>query len=396
NGNSYIEEVLKRKPSLIISDKKEFKIEDKRIIYVEDTVTTMQNIAHEYRKNLKAKVIGITGSNGKTTTKDILFSVLSECYEVEKTIGNYNNHIGLPFTILSTSEETDILILEMGMSDLGEIDFLCRISEPDYGIITNIGLSHMETLKTRENVFKAKTEMFNYIAYENIFVSGDDDFLKNTLAQKTGYLKDTSEYYLENFQQLKDGIEFYFSFENKKESYKSSLNGEYNSLNIGLVIALAKKFRMGKNDIQTGLDKVKLTQMRFEKSSWESIEVINDAYNASPLSMKVGIETFAQMYKERVMVTVLADMLELGQDEIEYHRQIINIALEKKINYIYLYGPRMKKALEEQIFFINDNQVIKFFETLEEIRTEIFRLKNEKPVLFLKGSRGMCLENILN
>ncbi|MGL4402509.1 MAG: UDP-N-acetylmuramoyl-tripeptide--D-alanyl-D-alanine ligase [Fusobacteriaceae bacterium] len=396
NGNLYIEEVLKKNPALIISDKKEIGIKDSRVVYVEDTIKTMQNIAHEYRKSLSTKIIGITGSNGKTTTKDILFSVLKECYKVEKTSGNYNNHIGLPFTILSTGEECEILILEMGMSDLGEIDLLCKISEPDYGIITNIGLSHMETLKTKENVFKAKTEMFNHVSLEKVFVSGDDDFLKKTPAQKIGYEVVSEECLLEDFVQLKSGIEFTFNFKNQRERYSSSLNGKYNSLNIGLVIAIAKKIGMERLKIQNGLDKIELTGMRFEKLSWSGIEVVNDAYNASPLSMEVGIETFAQMYSDRIKIAVLGDMLELGEDEIQYHRQIIRKAFEKGIEYIYLYGSRMKIALNEEKNSFQDERHIKSLESRESIREEILKLREKNPVLFIKGSRGMALEKILN
>lgn len=396
NGNLYVEEVLKKNPALIISDKKEIGIRDRRIIYVEDTVETMQNIAHEYRKALSTKIIGITGSNGKTTTKDILFSVLKECYRVEKTKGNYNNHIGLPFTILSTDENCEVLILEMGMSNLGEIDLLCKIAEPDYGIITNIGLSHMETLKTKENVFKAKTEMLNHISPEKVFVSGDDEFLKKTPAQKIGYGKENEKYLLKNFLQLENGIEFSFEFEGEKEIYRASLNGQYNSMNIGLVLALAKNLGMKKEDIQKGLDRIELTGMRFEKLLWNGMEVINDAYNASPLSMEAGIETFTQMYKERVKIAVLGDMLELGEREIEYHREIIKKASDKGVEYIYLYGPRMEAALNEEKKHIHNETHIKFAESKESIKEEILKLKEKKPVIFIKGSRGMALEKILN
>ncbi|MGL5542958.1 MAG: UDP-N-acetylmuramoyl-tripeptide--D-alanyl-D-alanine ligase [Fusobacteriaceae bacterium] len=396
NGNLYIEDVLKKNPALIISDKKEIGIEDSRVIYVEDTVKTMQNIAHEYRKSLPTKIIGITGSNGKTTTKDILFSVLRKCYKVEKTSGNYNNHIGLPFTILSTDEECEVLILEMGMSDLGEIDLLCKIAEPDYGIITNIGLSHMETLKTKENVFKAKGEMLNHIPLDKVFVSGDDEFLKKTLAQKIGYEVEAGEHVLENFVQLKDGIEFTFKFKNVKERYRSALNGKYNSLNMGLAIALAKTLGMEKEDIQRGLDRIELTEMRFEKLLWNGIEVINDAYNASPLSMEAGIETFVQMYGDRIKIAVLGDMLELGEKEIGYHKEVIKKAFENGIEYIYLYGPRMKMALDEEKNNFQNKIDIKSMESRESIREEILKLKEKNPVIFIKGSRGMALEKILN
>lgn len=396
NGNFYMEEVLKRNPTLIISDRKDLGIDDKRIIYVENTIKAMQEIAREYSKVICAKIIAITGSNGKTTTKDILFSILKEKYRVEKTLGNYNNQIGLPFTILSTDENCEILILEMGMSDLGEIDFLCRIANPDYGIITNIGLSHMETLKTKENVFKAKTEMLDHISLEKIFVSGDDEFLKETLAQKIGYGIENTEYLLENFIQLKNGIEFEFDFKGIKDRYRAPLNGKYNSINLGLAIALAKNLGMSREDIQRGINKVEITEMRFQKIVWNGMEVINDAYNASPLSMEAGIETFSQMYSDRIKVAVLGDMLELGEKEIDYHKDIIEKTIKKGIAYIYIYGPRMEKALEEVSRQFQENICIEHIEEREKIKEKILGLKEKNPVIFIKGSRGMTLEKILN
>lgn len=396
DGNNYVKEVLKKNPALIIADREEIGIEDSRVIYVEDTVKAMQDIASEYAQILSGKIIGITGSNGKTTTKDILFSVLKERYRVEKTFGNYNNHIGLPFTILSTDENCEMLILEMGMSDLGEIDLLCKIAKPDYGIITNIGFSHMETLKTKGNVFKAKGEMLNHIPSEKVFVSGDDEFLKKTPAQKIGYEVVECGYLLEDFIQLKEGIEFTFNLMDKKERYKSDLNGKYNSLNLGLVIALARNLGMEREEIQRGIKKVKLTGMRFEKREWNEMEVINDAYNASPLSMEAGIETFSQMYRDRIKIAVLGDMLELGENEINYHREVIMEALEKNIEYIYLYGPRMGKALEGIEKNYKKNIQISHEERRELIKEKLLELKKKNPVIFIKGSRGMALEKILN
>ncbi|MGL6170267.1 MAG: Mur ligase family protein, partial [Fusobacteriaceae bacterium] len=188
NGKKYIPEVLKRNPYLIITNSKE--IEDEKIIFVENVVETMQELATLYRKEIGFKIIGITGSNGKTTTKDILFSILKEKFKTKKTEGNYNNHIGVPFTILTTPEDTEYIVLEMGMSNLGEIDLLGKISLPNYGVITNIGVSHLEILKSKENVFKAKTELLNHIKLENIFVTNDDEFLVKLKVNKSGFSKD--------------------------------------------------------------------------------------------------------------------------------------------------------------------------------------------------------------
>lgn len=397
SGNEYIEEVLKKNPALIFTDKPNEHIKDDRIVIVDDSVKTMQEIAHDYAKAMKTQIIGITGSNGKTTSKDILYSILSEKYKVEKTKGNYNNHIGLPYTILSADEELDFLILEMGMSDLGEIDLLCKIAEPEYGVITNIGFSHMETLKTQENVFKAKTEMAEHVAPDKLFVSGEDEYLKRIAAVKVGYEKGM-DYLLENFIEKNDGIEFCMEHENEKEAYSSSLNGRYNSLNLGIAIALAKKIGLSYSEIQKGIDKISLTPMRFQKIIWNGLEIINDAYNASPLSMEAGLETFVSVYKTRRKIAVLGDMLELGDREIFYHEEVIKKSLELEIENIMLFGPRMKKALQaleaqgKKDLSLNK---IQYFTSKDEIGEELKKIEFRDAAVFLKGSRGMRLEEIL-
>lgn len=176
NGNKYIDEVLEKGASIVVADN--YSGEDKRVFKVSNTVEFMQKFAKEYREALGLKVIAITGSNGKTTTKDMIYSVLSRKYITKKTEGNYNNHIGLPFTILQLEEKDEVVVLEMGMSGFGEIDLLSSIAKPNIGVITNIGDSHLEFLKTRENVFKAKTELLNYVSSENTYIIGDDQYLK--------------------------------------------------------------------------------------------------------------------------------------------------------------------------------------------------------------------------
>ena len=185
NGNQYINEVLEKGASVVVADN--YLGDDKRVFKVPNTVEFMHKLAKEYRKALGLKVIAITGSNGKTTTKDMIYSVLSRKYITKKTEGNYNNHIGLPFTILQLKEKDEIVVLEMGMSGFGEIDLLSSIAKPNIGVITNIGDSHLEFLKTRENVFKAKTELLNYVFSENTYIIGDDQYLKNVVGNKIGF-----------------------------------------------------------------------------------------------------------------------------------------------------------------------------------------------------------------
>lgn len=384
NGNKYINEVLEKGASIVVADN--YLGDDKRVFKVLNTVEFMQKFAKEYREALGLKVIAITGSNGKTTTKDMIYSVLSRKYITKKTEGNYNNHIGLPFTILQLKEKDEIVVLEMGMSDFGEIDLLSSIAKPDIGVITNIGDSHLEFLKTRENVFKAKTELLNYVSSENTYIIGDDQYLKNVVGNKIGFSRENN-FVIEDFIDSNDGM----SFKVENSEYILNLNGKHNALNAGIAIAIGKRFDLTSEEIKEGLKNLHLTPMRFQKIEKENLIYINDAYNASPISMRYSLETFDKLYNDRTKIAVLGDMLELGDKEIEFHREIIKKALDIKVDRVYIYGERMQKAYElmeqnKKIITSLDKNFIR-----ESIKESI---KGSKAIL-LKGSRGMKMEEIV-
>ena len=384
NGNSYIDKALEMGASLVIADN--YEKEDLRVIKVKNTIETMQKIANLYRKKLNLKVIGITGSNGKTTTKDILYSLLSTKYKCKKTLGNYNNHIGVPFTILGCQDEDEVLVLEMGMSSFGEIDKLCRISEPNYGIVTNIGDSHLEFLKTRANVAIAKLELAKYIDQNHLILFGDDFYLKDKFGIKVGTDK-SNDFQIENIQIMENATKFDLN----KESYEISLNGIHNIYNAAIGIAIAKLFGLKYEEIKVGLNNIKITSGRFEKIEVEDNIYINDAYNASPISTKYALETFGNLYNDRVKIVCLGDMLELGENEINFHAETIKKAKDINFDKIFLYGDRMKKALEGLGKFEN----VTHFQNKEEIKDKITEIKGKKAIL-LKGSRGMKMEEILD
>lgn len=393
SGNNYIEEVLESDVSLVISDN--YSGNDKRVIVVENSVKAMQELAQEYRKVLNIKVIGITGSNGKTTTKDMIYSILSQKYRCKKTEGNYNNHIGLPFTILQLEDNDEVSVLEMGMSGFGEIERLCEIAQPDYGVITNIGDSHLEFLKTRENVFKAKREIIKYVVPENLIVFGDDFYLKKVSGISVGF-EENCKIRIKNYIENDRGVTFTLIVKdgeknsNFENDYSLSLNGRHNCINGAMAVTIGRDFGLGNVDIQKGLENLNLTPMRFQKIEKGDIIYINDAYNASPISMKYSLETFDRLYNDRVKIAVLGDMLELGENEIEYHKEVIEKALNIKIDRLYIYGERMLKAYEK---LTKDKRVIA---TLDKtfIKESIEENNTLKAVL-LKGSRGMKLEEII-
>lgn len=379
NGNNYIKDVLEKGAEYVIADNPGHFADHPKVIVVEDTVAAAQEMAKEYIKSLKdngLKLIAITGSNGKTTTKDFIYSVLSQGLICKKTEGNYNNHIGVPYTLLNLKPTDEAAVIEMGMSGFGEIDLLTKITQPDFGVITNIGDSHLEFLKTRANVFKAKTEMVPYIDPKNMIVYGDDLFLSELNAVKIR---------LEKFQDMEGGAEFRIFGEN----YKINLNGRHNALNAAMAVYLGKRFLLSQSEIQKGLSEAQITKMRFEKIEKENREYINDAYNASPISMAYSLETFAEVYKSKNRIAVLGDMLELGEGEIDFHRETIKKALELGIEKIYLYGPRMEKAAYE----FKDSRLIHFAD--KENLKKALSDEKEKVAIFLKGSRGMKLEEVI-
>ncbi|WP_064610989.1 UDP-N-acetylmuramoyl-tripeptide--D-alanyl-D-alanine ligase [Streptobacillus moniliformis] len=359
-GNDYAKEA-ESMGAFVIYDKKELDIHNGH--YVEDSVKFMQEFARRYRKNNKFIVIGITGSNGKTTVKDILHSVLSnKGVRVYKTQGNYNNHIGLPFTILSAKDSDEILLLEMGMSNLGEIDLLGYIAKPDYSIITNIGQSHLEYLKTMENVFKAKTEIIPHTS-KKVVVNGKDEFLSKL-----------------------DGV-----IKVETKDIKTNLLGDHNLLNVSIVDSLLKY--MGFDDLC--YENIELTDGRFQIVKGK-YTYINDAYNASPISMKASLETFSKICNESFKIIALGDMLELGSDEKKYHEDLSYVLRETNFDRLFLYGKRMKYLYEKLCNLDDISFKFEYFDNKKDIKKAIDNIETIKEkVVLLKGSRSMKMEDIM-
>ena len=387
NGNSYVKDVLDKGASLVIADNTDIK--DERVIKVTDTIATMQDLATKYRKKLDIQVVGITGSNGKTTTKDIVYSLLSTKAKTLKTEGNYNNHIGLPYTLLNVTDEEKFVVLEMGMSSLGEIKRLGEISGPNYAIITNIGDSHIEFLKTRDNVFKAKTELLEFVDKENTFVCGDDEYLGKLDVNKVGF-NENNTYKIESYEFSNKDSKFILD----GKEYEMPLLGKHNISNTAIAIELAKKIGLTDEEIQKSLKEVKISNMRFQEIKIGNDIYINDAYNASPMSMKAAIDTLNEIYDDKYKIAILGDMLELGENEIDYHIDVLNYLLDKKIKLVYLYGKRMKKAYD--IFMKNRSEEYRFwyYPTKKGIVESLKNIKMEKVIL-LKASRGIKLEEII-
>lgn len=363
NGNNYVEQAIANGAYPIYDRELNVNAGKK----VDDTITFMQDFARKYRKHLDAKVIAVTGSNGKTTVKDILANLLDNSYA---TKGNYNNHIGVPLTILSCPITSKYLVLELGMSMTGEIDLLASISKPDYSIITNIGDSHIEYLKTRENVFLAKTEIIAHTK-NTVIVNGEDEYLKR--------LDNAVKVTLNTDVNIDDNGT---SFEYKNIKYHTNLYGKHNVLDICLCLEVLHALKI--DNIANKLDNIKLTPMRFEIIKKDSNIIINDAYNAAPKSVESSLLTLDQIFKGKNKIIILGDMLELGEQEIEHHKNLAKVLEKIKYDKIYLYGDLMKHLNVDKAIHTNDKQYIK---------SELQNITNS--VVFLKGSRGMKLEDIL-
>ena len=414
-GNNYINEALEKGAYAVYDNahadiKEEYK---NKTFFVNDSVEFLQKFAKKWREALDVKVIGITGSNGKTTVKDITYQLLSSKYKGKKTEGNYNNHIGLPFTLLRLEKDDKFIILEMGMSGFGEIELLGKISNPDISIITNIGESHLEFLHTKENVFKAKTELLPYTK-EVLIINGDDDYLKNINESSLKTIKvlrkdskniEKSNFYYGNINFDEKGSSFSLEYSEKenekfqKKLFKTNILGEHNILNLTMAIAVAKQFGIEDKDIEETVKNIKLTDMRFQITEKENTIYINDAYNASPASMKKSLETFSEIYNDRMKIAVLGDMLELGENELELHSDIYETLRNIKLNKLYLFGERMKSLYdrvkkESQEKNSDENSEVEHFSDKNKIKEKLKEITDEKVIL-IKGSRGMKLEEIM-
>ncbi len=383
-GNNHIEEALKKNPSLVICENTKYSNID-NIIVVEDSILTMQKWAKRYLELKDILTIGITGSNGKTSTKDTIYSFLSKFKTGIKTQGNYNNDIGLPFTVLQIGNEDQFAVLEMGMSNFGEIDLLGEIVKPTYGCITNIGDSHLENVGDREGVFKAKSELLKHVKRKNFFY-GDDIYLKDIDGIKIGFEK-SNDFVIESFKNLDEGCEFTLKNFGK---IKTNLQGKHNVLNITMAIAIMEELGYKIDDYRDRIENLELTKMRFEKIQKENRLFINDAYNASPVSMKFAIETFKDIYQDKKRILVLGDMLELGEKSRELHEEISNSLINNEFYKIYLFGKEMRYLKE----YMNSDEKVEYFLDKEEIVKELLDIKEDLVVL-LKGSRGMKLEEII-
>jgi len=371
------------------------------LIFVDECLQSLQNLATNYRNELLVKVIGVTGSNGKTTTKEMLNSVLQTKYRVHKTAGNLNSQVGVPLTILGIDKDAEVAVIEMGMSERGQIDQLTRITQPDLAVITMIGVSHLSSLGSREEIAAVKLEIVNglqkggclvYNGDEPLLAKGLEKIQKNTsiltISFGEGKLNDIK---FENAVTNSDGS--YFSVGDSK--FSIPLLGAHNITNALATIAIASKLGLNSTEINKGFRSLKMPDMRMEKiDSPFGFTIINDAWNASPVSVSAAIITFQELTGYNRKHLVIGDMLELGDQEKVFHREIGRDLDSDKIHYLYTVGALSSLiALEaEKRFPMGTVQT--FLDKMELAKALKNKVKNN-DVILLKASRGIQLDSIL-
>ena len=378
DGNDYAVAALEQGASAAIIDRKDILENNpqhaERLILVEDTLQALQALAHEHRCRLAIPIIAIAGSNGKTTTKELVSRVLAEKFKVSTTKGNLNNHIGVPLTLLAMGSETEFGVVEMGASAKGEIALLCSIAEPNYGILTNIGLSHLEGFGGVEGIRKGKGELFDHLNENGgrAFVPQEDEVLSKMAAEREDL-----------------AVESYSR--SIGEGFKSNLTGDYNRYNIAAAVEIGRYFGVADERIAEAILSFQPDNNRSQAVKTEHNSLVVDCYNANPSSMEAALDNIATMEGEH-KVLILGDMLELGEWSAEAHQNILRKA-DKVAEQIILVGGEFTKA--HGIVSAELESSYALYPTTAEAKVAL----DEKPILnslvLLKGSRGIALEKLI-
>jgi len=373
---------------------------DLNIIKVGDTTKALQDLAKWHASESGIKKIGITGSTGKTTTKDMLYHICAEKYKTGKTAGNFNNEIGLPLTLLSFDEDVEVGVIEMGVEVIGEMHMLADIARPDIAIMTNIGLAHIASFGSRENILKGKLEITDFFNESSLLVvNGDNDLL--TKGNVSGGYRlaligsgGENDFILGNIDDLgEDGVEFTLTYKGESGKYKLTVPGRHNAYNASLAIAAAMDLGISKEEAARGLLKVSLTGNRLRVEEKNGIKIIDDTYNAGPDSMRAAIDFLSKAKGER-KIAVIGDMLELGESSIYHHERIGEYAAGKNFDLLMFTGVQTEYAARKAAEIVGNENVIyhKDRQALEEV---IMTYLRRGDVVLVKGSRGMAMEHIV-
>ncbi len=397
NGNQFTKDALQKGASAAIVDDKSFSQDkDKKIIYVKNSISALAKIAKNIINSYQGKVIAITGSNGKTSTTNILSKTLKKS---SKTIGNYNNEIGMPLSVINASKKSKCLVLEIGASKFGDIDYLSKILRPHIGIITNIGHSHLEALKDIEGVLKVKSEMVQNIKSGGFLIVPNENKehlaywkkIRDDIKIITFGISKSADFYSTKVKLNPNGSDFFIEsrYLNKKLHIKTPLEGEHNIRNILASCAAHYSLNENLDELVKKLNSNKLKGLRQIKSKWiKGSTLINDTYNANPDSTKKSIDLLSNYKKNTVLV--LGDMLELGRYKNKLHKEIGKYAKAKGINKLLGYGDLIKQTTD----IFGKNGI--FFKKEDDLKAYLKENITSKDVILIKGSRGMKMERFID
>ncbi|HTH54428.1 MAG TPA: UDP-N-acetylmuramoyl-tripeptide--D-alanyl-D-alanine ligase [Cyclobacteriaceae bacterium] len=387
NANTFADEALQKGAAYVVIDDSAFAKGDKYLL-VDDVLQSLQKLAAHHRKQIKVPVIGLTGSNGKTTSKELLNAVLQKKYRTFATKGNLNNHIGVPLSVLSIDDSIEIAVIEMGANHVGEIADLSAIANPTHGFITNIGKAHTGMFGGFENVIRAKSELYQHLIsnHGQVFINSQNPILKNMAKrfQSPLYYPAVGDYYHAEFLSADPFVKFKAE---SNEVVETQIVGAYNFENIAAALCVGKFFGVDAKQATAAIAEYKPENMRSQVVKKGTNTIILDAYNANPSSMIAAIENLASM-KAAEKVLILGDMFELEEPEKE-HRAIGKLVKEKNIKHVYLVGTFFKSALEE----LPDAH---YFETKQPLIDELKNRPIQEATVLIKASRGIGLESVLD
>ncbi|MDH3698623.1 MAG: UDP-N-acetylmuramoyl-tripeptide--D-alanyl-D-alanine ligase [Flavobacteriaceae bacterium] len=385
NANKFAADALEQGAAIAIIDDAEYAVSD-RYILVKDVLQTLQALARYHRQQNKAQVIALTGSNGKTTTKELMHAVLSKKYNTIATEGNLNNHIGVPLTLLRITADTEMAVVEMGANHLKEIEFLCSLAEPDFGYITNFGKAHLEGFGSEEGVIKAKSELYEYLLEHDkyVFLNADDPIQKEKLGtyiKKFGYSTEDHQYFTIKWL----GADPFVRLEVEGTEVNTHLIGQYNYLNAAAAVLLGKYFNVPIPDIKSALEAYVPKNNRSQVVIKNGLTILLDAYNANPTSMKVALENLGQQSKKPT-IAILGDMFELGEAAAREHQEVSELIDILDIDEGYLIGVNFNSVQTDHWQF----------ETFEEFCEHLEGDPIKVGTVLIKGSRGMALERVVD